>query len=102
MAAKGYMVMTYDDGRPTEVITPDGRLGLLFPRAEDDGVEIFYGHPELNKAIFRVHPDGKETFIVGGMTVDEVRDQVIANGSLNWEPGCEDWELVERVTVTFW
>ena len=102
MAVKAYMVMTHDDGKPTEVITPDGRLGLLFPRAEDDGKEIFYGHPEVNKAVFRVHPDGKETFIVGGMTVDEVRRLMADDKSTLFQPGSEDWEIVEQTTVTFW
>ena len=101
MASTAYMVIVHDDGRPTEVVTPDSQMGVLFPRSSDEG-DLFNGKPEVNKAVFRQHEDGKLTFIIGGMTVEEVRDQLLANGSLNWEPGCEDWVLVERVTVTFW
>jgi hypothetical protein len=42
------------------------------------------------------------TFVVGGMTVEEVRREILGKGGFNWEPGCEDWVLVERVTVTLW
>ena len=92
MAATAYMVIVHDDGRPTEVVTPDSQMGVLFPRAGDDG-DLFYGKPEVLKAVFRKHEDGKMTFLVGGMSVEEVR---------NWQPGSEDWVLEERVTVTFW
>lgn len=102
MATKGYMVMTHDDGRPTEVITPDGRIGLLFPRADDDGKSIFYGHPEVNKGVFRVHPDGKQDFILGGISVDEIRKLLADDKSTLFQPGSDDWELVEQTTVTFW
>ena len=101
MASTAYMVIVHDDGRPTEVVTPDSQMGVLFPRAGDDG-DLFYGKPEVLKAVFRKHEDGKLTFVVGGMSVEQVRDQMLANGSLSWEPGCEDWVLVERVTVTLW
>jgi len=101
MASTAYMIIVHDDGRPSEVVTPDSQLGVLFPRASDEG-DLFYRAPEINKEVFRQHEDGKLTFIVGGMTVDAVRDQILANGSLNWEPGCEDWKLVEQATVTFW
>lgn len=101
MASTAYMVIVHDDGRPTEVVTPDSQMGVLFPRASDEG-DLFYGAPEVNKAVFRQHEDGKLTFIIGGMTVKDVREQMLANGSLSWEPGCEDWVLVERVTVTLW
>ena len=101
MASTAYMVIVHDDGRPTEVVTPDSQMGVLFPRASDDG-DLYYGKPEINKAGFRQHEDGKLTFIIGGMSVKDVREQMLANGSLSWEPGCEDWVLVERVTVTLW
>ena len=101
MASTAYMVIVHDDGRPTEVVTPDSQMGVLFPRASDEG-DLYYGKPEVNKAVFRQHEDGKLTFIIGGMTVKDVREQLLANGSLSWEPGCEDWVLVERVTVTLW
>lgn len=101
MGATAYMLIVHDDGRPAEVVTPDSQLGVLFPRSSDDE-DLYYGKPEVLKAVFRQHEDGKLTFIIGGMSVNEVRDQILANGSLNWEPGCEDWVLVERVTVTFW
>jgi hypothetical protein len=29
--AKAYLVMVYEDGSPTEVILPDGRMALLVP-----------------------------------------------------------------------
>jgi len=101
MATTAYLVLVHDDGRPTEVVTPDSRLGVLFPRESDIGTGVFYGAPEINKAVFRRHENGDETFIIGGMSPEDVREQMLANGSLNWEPGCEDWVLVERVTVTF-
>ena len=101
MAATAYMVIVHDDGRPTEVVTPDSQMGVLFPRASDEG-DLFYGAPEVNKAVFRQHDDGTLTFVIGGMSVKDVREQMLANGSLSWEPGCEDWVLVERVTVTLW
>lgn len=101
MASTAYMVIVHDDGRPTEVVTPDSQMGVLFPRAGDEGA-LFYGKPEVNRAVFRQHDDGTLTFIIGGMTVEDARELGLANGSLACEPGCEDWILVERVTVTFW
>lgn len=102
MATRAFMVMAHDDGRPTEVITPDGRIGLLFPRPSDDGEGIFYGRPEVSKAVFRIHPDGKEEFIIGGLSVEDVRKEIFSKNSYGYRPGCEDWELVERLTVTFY
>ena len=101
MASTAYMVIVHDDGRPTEVVTPDSQMGVLFPRASDEGT-LFYGKPEVNRAVFRQHDDGTLTFVVGGMTVEEVRREILGKGGFNWEPGCEDWVLVERVTVTLW
>lgn len=99
---KTYIVIAHEDGFPTQVMTPDGQTGILFPRASDDGKNIFFGLPEVKKAVFRRMPDGKEEFIIGGMTVEEVRDQIYSKEGFNWKPGCEDWDLVERMTVTFW
>ena len=87
---KTYIVIAHEDGFPTQVMTPDGQTGLLF------------GLPEVKRAVFRRMPDGKEEFIIGGMTVEEVREQIYSKEGFNWEPGCEDWDLVERMTVTFW
>ena len=101
MASTAYMVIVHDDGRPTEVVTPDSQMGVLFPRASDDG-DLYYGVPEINKAVFRQHEDGKLTFIIGGMTVEEVRRELFSKDSFSWKPGCEDWALEERVTVTLW
>jgi len=102
MGAKSYLIIVHDDGKPVEVLTQDGKLGILFPRASDDGEDMFYGEPSVNKAVFRVMPDGKEKFLIGGMTADEVRKEILSKDSHNYVPGCEDWDLVERNTVTFW
>ena len=101
MASTAYMVIVHDDGRPTEVVTPDSQMGVLFPRASDDG-DLYYEKPEVSKAVFRKHEDGKLTFIIGGMTVEEVRRELFSKDSFSWKPGCEDWALEERVTVTLW
>jgi len=98
-----YLVIDHDDGRPTEVVTPQG-VGVLFPRASDDSGDIFYGHPEVaGRAVFRRLPCGKEVYITAGMSVEEVQREIVNPSSPFFSP--EDPEgsmLVERVTVTFW
>ena len=103
MASQAYMVIVHDDGHPTQVILPDGRIGVLFPRASDEGMDIFYGEPEIGAdAVFHKTADGKERFIFGGFTVEEARKELTNPDSNLHQPGAEGWELVERTTVTFW
>lgn len=102
MASQAYMVIVHDDGRPTEVILPDGRIGVLFPRASDEGEDIFYGKPQVGEAVFRQMADGKERCVIHGLTIEEARKELTdPNGDLH-QYGAEGWELVERTTVTFW
>jgi hypothetical protein len=102
MASQAYMVIVHDDGRPTEVILPDGRMGLLFPRADDNGENMFYGAPEIGKGVFRKTPDNRESFVLAGVTPEEARKELTdPNGDLH-QYGAGSWELVERTTVTFW
>ena len=102
MASQAYMVIVHDDGRPTEVILPDGRIGVLFPRASDEGKDIFYGAPGIGKGVFRQMASGKERYVVAGCTTEQARKELTdPNGNLH-EYGAEGWELVERTTVTFW
>lgn len=102
MATQAYMVLVHDDGRPTEVILPDGRVGLLYPRADDNGENMFYGAPEISKGVFRKTPDNRESFVLGGVTPEEARKELTDPNSDLHQYGAASWELVERVTVTFW
>lgn len=100
--AQAYMVIVHDDGKPTEVILPDGRIGLLFPRASDEGKDVFYGKPEVHRAVFRQMADGKEMYVLAGCTIEEARKELAkVTGDFN-QYGAEGWTLVERTTVTFW
>ena len=114
MASQAYMVIVHDDGRPTEVILPDGRIGLLYPRADDNGENMFYGAPEIGKGVFRKFADNSESFViaaaalgavtgaVAGVTPKEARKELTDPDSNLHEYGAEGWDLVERTTVTFW
>jgi hypothetical protein len=102
MATQAYMVLVHDDGRPTEVILPDGRAGLLFPRASDEGKDVFYGKPEVHRGVFRQMADGTETYVLAGCTIEEARKELTDPNSDFHQYGAEGWNLVERVTVTFW
>lgn len=102
MASQAYMVIVHDDGRPTEVILPDGRIGVLFPRASDEGEDIFYGKPHVGEAVFRQMADGKEKYVVAGYTTELARKELTDPDCNLHEYGAESWELVERTTVTFW
>jgi hypothetical protein len=96
------MVIVHDDGRPTEVILPDGRIGLLFPRASDEGEGIFYGKPEVDRGVFRQMADSTWKYVVAGHTIEEARRELTDPNSPLHQYGAESWELVERTTVTFW
>ena len=102
MASQAYMVIVHDDGRPTEVILPDGRIGVLFPRASDEGENIFYGKPQVGEAVFRQMADGKERCVIHGLTTEEARKELTDPDSNLHEYGAEGWKRVERTTVTFW
>lgn len=103
MASTSYLVIVHDDGRPTEVVTPQG-VGVLFPRSSDEGGDVFYGQPDVGgPSIFRRLPSGKEVYITSGMSVEEVQREVSNPASPFYSS--EDPEgqmLVERITVTFW
>ena len=102
MASQAYMVIVHDDGRPTEVILPDGRIGLLYPRADDNGENMFYGAPEIGKGVFRKFADNSESYVIAGVTPKEARKELTDPDSNLHEYGAEGWDLVERTTVTFW
>ena len=102
MATQAYMVLVHDDGRPTEVILPDGRIGFLVPRASDEGKDVFYGSPEVHRAVFRQMADGKEMYVLAGLTPEEARKELTDPNSDLHQYGAEGWTLVERTTVTFW
>jgi len=100
--AQAYMIIVHDDGKPTEVVLPDGRIGVLFPRSSDEGERIFYGKPEVHRGVFRRTPDGGEHYLFAGFTLDEARERLTGPDSDFYQYNAESWELVERTTVTFW
>ncbi len=96
MASQSFLVIVHDDGRPTEVMLPDGRLGVLFPRSSDDSDHIFYGMPVIGGAVFHRMENGSEDFIFRDVSLDEARKELLYR-----KEDIEGWDLVERTTVTF-
>lgn len=75
--AKAYLVMVYEDGSPSEVILPDGRMAFLIPHDDMyfcDKVSIFTGVVKRGRA-------GKVELISDEEEpLDDVREGMIFDG----------------------
>ena len=87
-------MVVHEDGKPPDVIFPDGRVGAL--RVTSFGPDGTTVGVDEGIAVFRRLPGGTLVHVVSGLPLDEAAT-VLTGNSQSW-----NWELVELPTLTFW